>query len=268
MKSVAPPGNLPMRFSALSALFLVAVNLPAAGQQVACPGDCDGDGSVAVDEIVTAIDDAFAADGSAACGAADRDADGVVRVDEISIGLAAALAGCPGLSEVLFVIESRDRIVSEDGELELLQGFLELESLSLYGREGEAHVAGPIRLDLGAEAIRAPASATVPQAGYEGVATRFAAPDDGSDMLDVRVRRNSDGAQVRVRSPLVLGGESIFPEGARLLGPAAPRVVRVRLTGLFFYLSPIHGAQDGVTAIDGGAGNFLGMDLVNLFTLP
>ena len=65
--------------------------LPAA----ACPGDCDADDTVTVDEIVTAVGIALGASAIAACPAADTDSGGTVTVDEIVAALDAALGGCP-----------------------------------------------------------------------------------------------------------------------------------------------------------------------------
>ena len=76
----------------LAALLLVLVlALPAAAQ---CRGDCDADGAVSVDEIITAVNIALGTADSTACAAADADADGAVTVDEILLALSDALDGC------------------------------------------------------------------------------------------------------------------------------------------------------------------------------
>ena len=59
----------------------------------ACAGDCDGDGTVTVAELIGGVASAL---GSAApCAALDADGDGVARIDELVAAVNAALAGCP-----------------------------------------------------------------------------------------------------------------------------------------------------------------------------
>lgn len=62
-----------------------------------CPGDCDGDGAVTVDEILRGVALALGAPDSDPCPSFDRDADGEVTVDEILQAVNAALLGCPPL---------------------------------------------------------------------------------------------------------------------------------------------------------------------------
>ena len=58
-----------------------------------CPGDCNGDGSVAIDELVLGVE--AATDGNVtACPAFDANNDGVVTVDELVTAVNAALLGC------------------------------------------------------------------------------------------------------------------------------------------------------------------------------
>ena len=66
----------------------------AAGQ-VPCPGDCNADGAVTVDEIVASVSIALGTTAIDGCAAADFDADGAVTVDEVLLGIQAALTGCP-----------------------------------------------------------------------------------------------------------------------------------------------------------------------------
>lgn len=82
---------------ALALLLAVALwwtALPAAGS-AACPGDCDGDGVVGVDEIIAGVRQSLGAATGRACAAADRDGDGAVTVEELVGAVAAALDGCP-----------------------------------------------------------------------------------------------------------------------------------------------------------------------------
>lgn len=64
----------------------------------ACLGDCNDDGSVTVDEILTGVNIALGASSVAACGAMDDNGDGQVTVDEILISITKALGGCSAVS--------------------------------------------------------------------------------------------------------------------------------------------------------------------------
>lgn len=59
-----------------------------------CAGDCNGDGRVAVNEIVRAIAIALGSVSWEECPAADRNGDGQVTVDELVRAVAMALNGC------------------------------------------------------------------------------------------------------------------------------------------------------------------------------
>lgn len=72
---------------------IVRVAPPAA----ACPGDCNDDGEVTIDELIVAMTIVLELDGNtlAICPAADANADGVVTVDDIIRAVDAALGSCP-----------------------------------------------------------------------------------------------------------------------------------------------------------------------------
>lgn len=59
-----------------------------------CPGDCNQDGGVTVDEIVLAVRAALGEADLALCPAVDTSGDGEVTIDEILAAVMAALAGC------------------------------------------------------------------------------------------------------------------------------------------------------------------------------
>ena len=59
----------------------------------ACPGDCDGDGAVAVNELILGVRSAL--DGEILCAACDRNGDGMVTIAELVAAVSAALSGCP-----------------------------------------------------------------------------------------------------------------------------------------------------------------------------
>ncbi len=61
-----------------------------------CPGDCNLDAEVTVDELVTSVNVALDSGTLAQCVSADPDGDGAVTVDELIQGVTAALQNCPG----------------------------------------------------------------------------------------------------------------------------------------------------------------------------
>jgi hypothetical protein len=60
----------------------------------ACTGDCNGDGAVSVDELISAVNIALGTSPLSACPAADRNGDGNVGVEELVLGVTRALSGC------------------------------------------------------------------------------------------------------------------------------------------------------------------------------
>lgn len=67
---------------------------PTLGRQPSCPGDCDGDGSVTVDELLRGVNIALGQAELATCPAFDGDDDGFVLVDDVVSAINAALNGC------------------------------------------------------------------------------------------------------------------------------------------------------------------------------
>lgn len=61
-----------------------------------CPGDCDGDGRVAVNELVAAVSIALGIDDLAACPVAAGSDDVAVTIDDLVRAINAALDGCAG----------------------------------------------------------------------------------------------------------------------------------------------------------------------------
>jgi hypothetical protein len=60
-----------------------------------CAGDCDGSGSVRVDELIRAVRIALDLAPVSTCTAVDADGDGSVRVDELVRAVQRSLGGCP-----------------------------------------------------------------------------------------------------------------------------------------------------------------------------
>jgi hypothetical protein len=75
------------------ALMLVAMSAGSAPAQ-ACVGDCDGNGLVAVGELVRSARIGLGQLDPTVCPAADANQDGVVTIDESLLGVGNALGGC------------------------------------------------------------------------------------------------------------------------------------------------------------------------------
>ena len=65
---------------------------------LACTGDCNGNGSVTIDELVFAVQIALGEAPLEACATLDRDGNGQVSVDELVAAVDAALTGCTPLT--------------------------------------------------------------------------------------------------------------------------------------------------------------------------
>jgi hypothetical protein len=64
-----------------------------------CVGDCDGDGSVSVGELVLGIGMALGRDERSSCSDLDFDENGAISIDEILLGVRSALHGCVALEK-------------------------------------------------------------------------------------------------------------------------------------------------------------------------
>jgi len=60
----------------------------------ACTGDCNQDGTVAIDELIKAVNIALGGAALDVCTAADRNGNGTVTIDELLAAVNAALGGC------------------------------------------------------------------------------------------------------------------------------------------------------------------------------
>jgi hypothetical protein len=59
-----------------------------------CPGDCDGDGEVTVDELILGVAIGIGIEPLESCPAFDVDGDGEVTIDELLQAVSAVLGGC------------------------------------------------------------------------------------------------------------------------------------------------------------------------------
>ena len=71
------------------------VDLAVPAPPAACAGDCNGDGAVAINELISGVNIALGAAPLASCAAVDGSGDGVVAINELIAAVNAALIGCP-----------------------------------------------------------------------------------------------------------------------------------------------------------------------------
>lgn len=74
---------------------LILSALAAGSATAICVGDCNSDGQVTIDELVTMVNIALGTQPVATCSAGDANRDGEVTIDEIVTGVNHALSGCP-----------------------------------------------------------------------------------------------------------------------------------------------------------------------------
>ena len=94
--------------SRLSLVLFLFLLLAAPSFAQSCPGDCDGDGAVTVDELIRAVVISLGDRPLADCTAADRGGDGSVTIDELVAAVDAGLSGCPNGAEPIADVVARD----------------------------------------------------------------------------------------------------------------------------------------------------------------
>jgi len=80
-------------FAAVAPLAVLAMSPVRAGAQ--CTGDCNADGTVAINELITGVNIALGSQPVSVCPSFDVSADGMVAINEIISGVNNALNGCP-----------------------------------------------------------------------------------------------------------------------------------------------------------------------------
>jgi len=76
-------------------LALIALLYAVSPARAACPGDCNGGGSVDVSELIRGVNIALGSSPLSTCPAFDTSGDGTVAVNELIAAVNAALNGCP-----------------------------------------------------------------------------------------------------------------------------------------------------------------------------
>ncbi len=186
-------------------------------------------------------------------------------------GLAVAFCACSDpaadAEQIPLAVESQDNIVSENGQLTLGAGTLSILSVSLIGADSNVVLLGPVIIDLAIPRQELSLNSNVPAGEYAGLQIQLAPAGGRGEMLDVEVSSVMTGDLVRVTSSLSMSGQVVFPEGPRTIAEGSNLELRLGLQGMFFYLSPITDAVDGVYVAGENSRDFLTMDLINMFDL-
>ena len=93
-----------------SATLYLLPTAPLAAQE--CAGDCNGDGAVSVDELVTAVQISLANASLEDCPSLDTRGDGIVSIDEIVTAVVTALDGCAEVPEIGELVSGRATYVN------------------------------------------------------------------------------------------------------------------------------------------------------------
>ncbi len=96
------------RTALMALLALIALGAPVRAQS--CAGDCNGDGEVTINELITGVNLALTDSGE--CAAFDSNGDGEVAINEIVAAVNSALLGCP---DVLSIIDPADGLLLPAG---------------------------------------------------------------------------------------------------------------------------------------------------------
>lgn len=83
------------RAAAVSCLAVLTVYAASAGAQ-SCPGDCNDNNAVAINELITGVSIVLGRTQLSACPAVDGNGNGTVSINELVAAVAASLNGCGG----------------------------------------------------------------------------------------------------------------------------------------------------------------------------
>ncbi|MEO8604314.1 MAG: parallel beta-helix domain-containing protein, partial [bacterium] len=139
---------------ALSLALSACWSRPAAAQS--CTGDCDGNGAVAVNEIVLGVNIALGSAPVSECASFDLDSDGTIGINELITAVTFALNGCPASA---CVAPAGGRCVEispgEDAQDQLLTALLEAQPLDvIYIKAGHYQINTQLSLDVDDVTIR------------------------------------------------------------------------------------------------------------------
>jgi Ca2+-binding EF-hand superfamily protein len=98
--AAADRSSSPNAFLVVESLIVFAADADETGTELwaiereFCPGDCDGDGSVSIAELVRAVNLALGAGALHRCMDVDVNGDGAVAINELVRAVGSALDGC------------------------------------------------------------------------------------------------------------------------------------------------------------------------------
>ena len=185
----------------------------------------------------------------------------------LALGLTACSDTSTDTERIPLAVESQDDINSENGQLRLRAGTLSILSVSLIGAESNIALLGPVTVDLAIPRQELSLSSSVWAGEYTGLQIQLAPAGGRGEMLDVEVSSVMTGEAVRVTSSLAMSGQVMFPEGPRTITEGSNLELRLGLQGMFFYMSPVTDAVEGLYIVGENGRDFLTMDLINMFDL-
>ncbi|HVN87836.1 MAG TPA: plastocyanin/azurin family copper-binding protein [Candidatus Binatia bacterium] len=128
-----------------------------------CAGDCDGEGSVSVDELVRGVNIALGSVDVDQCGILDDDHDGHVGVNELVVAVNNALDGCPSFVGSFQAYAQLDGgqtatvaiSVASDGHADATLTIIEVAATALHagGIAASVSASGSVDLDTGTFSI-------------------------------------------------------------------------------------------------------------------
>ena len=156
----------------LACLAVVVALATAARPARACPGDCDGDGAVTVDELIRGVGLALDQD-TGRCSTFDQNGDEQVTVDEVTAGVVTALSSCPAAPAIEFAtidIASPAEPADTPGSPGVVVGNAKL--LTQFGAEADLNFARYTRFHFDDAGDR-PDAILILVPGFEGGANTF-----------------------------------------------------------------------------------------------
>ena len=85
-----------LMLSALIAFASAHAQPALAADTTSCPGDCNRDGVVTINELIVGVNIALGSAQLTQCPSFDRNSDGEVAINELILGVNAALGSCVG----------------------------------------------------------------------------------------------------------------------------------------------------------------------------
>lgn len=183
----------------LATLSMISLAIGAVSAQQPCAGDCDGNGAVAINELIIGVNINLGQAGVGACPAMDANGNGAVAVNELIAAVNNSLRGCNRIDDATFaevqaIFNSRctfirchgTGFIAGDLDLEEGESFNQLVGVAPFN--DNAREAGLLRVDPGNSAnsfILVKVAGTPP----EGFGSRMPLSGDGLSESEVRTIR-------------------------------------------------------------------------------